>query len=98
MTDTQRYALAPDAELKLTGDEGLILKLSDETMFSLNATGARIAELIAAGLEIDAVVTALTAEYNATASDVRDDVTNLVDALLSGGLIVVVGEDEPHDR
>jgi hypothetical protein len=25
-------------------------------------------------------------------------VTNLVDALLSGGLIVVVGEDEPHDR
>ena len=98
MTEPQRYALAPDAELKLTGDEGLILKLSDETMFSLNATGARIAELIAAGLEVDAVVAVLTAEYNAMASDVRADVTNLVDALLSGGLIVAVGGDEPDDR
>src|SRR5262247_3266601 len=98
MTDGRRYALAPDAELTLTGDEGLILKLTDETMFSLNATGARIAELIAAGLEIDAIVAILTAEYKAVASEVKGDVTNLVQALLSGGLIVAIDPDESHDR
>jgi hypothetical protein len=98
MTDGQRYALARDTRLTLTGDEGLILKMNDETMFSLNATGARIAELIAAGLEVDAIVNVLTSEYKASASDVKDDVTSLVDALLSGGLIVAVGQDEPHGR
>jgi hypothetical protein len=91
MTNTSRYTLAPDAELKLSGDEALILKLSDETMFSLNATGARIAELILEGLEIDAVVAVLTSEYAATASDVEADVQNLLDALVSGGLIVARG-------
>src|SRR5262249_54079341 len=30
MTDGRRYALAPDAELTLTGDEAIILKLTDE--------------------------------------------------------------------
>lgn len=98
MTDAQRYALAPDAELTLAGDEGLILKLSDETMFSLNATGARIAELIAAGLGVDAIVTALSAEYKIDACDIKTDVTNLVEALLSGGLIVATAQDEAHDR
>lgn len=98
MTDSRRYALAPDAELTLTGDEGLILKLTDETMFSLNATGARIAELIAAGLEIDAIVAVLTAEYEAVASDVKSDVTSMVEALLSGGLIVVIDPGGLHGR
>lgn len=98
MTDSRRYALAPDAELALTGDEGLILKLTDETMFSLNATGARIAELIAAGLEIDAIVAVLTAEYEAVASDVKSDVTSMVEALLSGGLIVVIDPGGLHGR
>ena len=67
-------------------------------MFSLNATGARIAELLVDGLEIDAVVAVLTNEYNTTASDVRTDVTNLVDELLSGELIVAIAEGEPHAR
>jgi hypothetical protein len=98
MTAAQRFALASDAELTLSGDEGLLLKLSDETMFSLNATGARIAELIASGLDIDAIVAVLVEEYRASASDVKRDVAHLVEALLSGGLIVEVGEDEPHDR
>jgi len=98
MTDGRRYALAPDAELTLTGDEAIILKLTDETMFSLNATGARVAELIAAGLEIDAIVAVLTAEYKAVASDVKSDVTSLVEALLSAGLIVAIDLDESHER
>ena len=67
-------------------------------MFSLNATGARIAELIVVGLEVDAVVAVLTDEYNATASDVRADVTNLLDALLSGGRSSRSAEDDPDDR
>ena len=94
MTEGRRFALAPDAELKVTGEEALILKLHDETMFSLNATGARIVELIVDGLQIDAVVAVLTSEYDAAASVVKADVTNLIEALLSGGLIVALAEGE----
>jgi Coenzyme PQQ synthesis protein D (PqqD) len=90
MADARRYALAPDAVLKVTGDEALILKLNDETMFSLNATGARIAELIVEGLAIDAIVAALADEYKASPSDVESDVTNLLESLLSGGLVVAI--------
>src|SRR4051794_23981265 len=98
MTNGRRYALAPDAELKLMGDEALMLKLTDETMFSLNATGARIAELIVEGLRVDAVVATLTSEYNVSAGEVDVEVTNLIDALLSGGLIVAVDQPAQHDR
>ena len=90
MTDARRYALAPDAVLKVTGDEALILKLNDETMFSLNATGARITELIVEGLAIDAIVAALADEYKASRSDVESDVTNLLESLVSGGLVVAL--------
>ena len=98
MTEGRRYALAPDAVLELSGDEAIILKLNDETMFSLNATGARIAELIVGGLAIDAVVAALADEYKASKSDVQSDVTNLLDSLLSGGLIVALDRGDRRDR
>lgn len=94
MTDTRRYALATDAVLEQRGDEALILKLTNETMFSLNATGARIVALLVKGLDAGTIVTALADQYHASPSDIEPDVLRLIDALVSGGLIEAAGQPE----
>ena len=98
MTDARTFALAPGVTLTVARDEAILLKLTDETMFSLNATGARIIELIAGGADIDAVVATLAVEYQVGRSDVEPDVTTLLNALVSGGLLVAADGREPGDR
>ena len=88
MTLPRRYSLALDAVLQVAGDEALVLKLSDETMFSLNATGARIARLIVDGQHVEAVVDALTTEFRLNRSDVERDVEDLLHALVTRGLLI----------
>ena len=90
MTDRQqRLTFAADVILKVIDREALILKLDDEVAFSLNETGARIAQLIAEGKGIDAVVDVLVGEYATERSEVDREVTSLVEALLGKGLLVV---------
>lgn len=98
MSDVRRYALAPDAILNLSADEAIILKLNDETMFSLNGTGARIAQLIIDGLTVAAIVDTLAADYKVSASDVEPDVASLLNQLVSGGLIVAVADGDSGER
>src|SRR4026207_318252 len=50
----RKVSFAPDVIVQTIDGEALILKLHDEEVFSLNATGARIAQLIADGQRLDA--------------------------------------------
>lgn len=95
MPDTpRRVRFAPDTVLQVIDGDALILKLQQEAVFSLNETGARIAELIAEGKTIDEIVETLAAEYDRSRDDLERDVRDLVTALLSRGLLVAAGE---HD-
>ena len=82
---------APDVVLQVIDGDALIVKLSDETVFSLNATGARIAELIRAGGSIEQLVETLTREYAVDQAEVEREVESLVTALQSRGLVVGSG-------
>lgn len=98
MTDRQqRFAFAADVILKVIDREALVLKLDDEVVFSLNETGARIAQLIAEGRGIDAVVDVLVGEYAAQRSDVDHEVTRLVETLLARGLLVAGVQEQERE-
>lgn len=90
MTDYgQRLTFAPDVIVQTIDGEALILKLQDEEVFSLNATAARIAQLIADGQRLDALIDILCSEYGTSRNDVEREVGSLVQALLSKGLVVI---------
>lgn len=91
----QKFSFAPDVVVQTIDGEALVLKLQDEEVFSLNATAARIAQLIAAGQPLDALIDILCNEYGMSRSDVEREVRGLVQALLSKGL-VVADDDREH--
>jgi hypothetical protein len=85
----RKVSFAPDVIVQTIDGEALILKLHDEEVFSLNATGARIAQLIADGQRLDALVDILSREYGVSRNDVEREVASLVQTLLSRGLVIV---------
>ena len=89
LTSTQTIALAPDVVLQMIDGDALILKLRDETFFSLNTTGARVAQLIAQGFRVGAMLDVLEREYGEARSDLERDVNDLVEALHERGLVVI---------
>ena len=84
---------APDVVVQVTGDEAVLLKLTDEVAFSLNATAARIASLISDGLAVPAIIDQLAEEYGAPRGSVATDVHALIEQLASKGLVSISGED-----
>jgi hypothetical protein len=85
---SHRVAFAKDVVIQVIGGDALVLNLQHETVFSLNPTGARIAELIGQELSLDAVIDTLCHEYGVERHEVAPDVHELVDALLIRGLVV----------
>ena len=85
---SRRVAFARDVVIQVISGDALVLNLRDETVFSLNPTGARIAELLGQELSLDAVIDTLCHEYGVERHEVAPDVHELVDALLIKGLVV----------
>ena len=89
MTDRwQKLSFAPDVVVQVINGEALILKLQDEEVFSMNETGARDAQLIDEGRTLDGVIDALTDEYATPREEIERAVDDLVQALVSKGLVV----------
>ena len=86
--NSRRLFFASDVVLQVVDGEALVLKLQDETVFSLNDTGARIAQLIDGGHPIDEVGRILSREYDVSPKVVELEVTRLVHVLRTKGLVV----------
>lgn len=82
-------SLVPDAVLQIVDDEALVVSLSDETIFSLNQTGARIVTILSEGRSVGEAVDRLAQEFRADAVDLERDVVELVGVLLERGLVSV---------
>lgn len=83
-----RLFFASDVVLQVIDGEALVLKLQDETVFSLNDTGARIAQLIDGGHPVEDVARILSHEYGAPRDAVESEVKGLVSVLRTKGLVV----------
>jgi hypothetical protein len=81
-------ALAPDVVLQIVDGSALLLKLHDEAVFTLNETGARIAQLIAEPRRLDAVAETLSREYRVDSAETFAEARALVETLIRRGLAV----------
>jgi uncharacterized protein YlzI (FlbEa/FlbD family) len=84
----QQLSFAPDVVVQVINGEALILKLHEEEVFSLNETGARVAQLIEQRRSLDEVIDTLTDEYETAREQIEREVNQLVQALVSKGLVV----------
>ena len=84
----QKLSFAPDVVVQVINGEALILKLHEEEVFSLNETGARVAQLIELRRSLGEVIDTLTDEYETGREQIERDVNDLVQALVSKGLVV----------
>jgi hypothetical protein len=89
-----RYELASDVVLQEAGAESLLVKLGDENIFALNATGTEIVRAIADGRSVDDLVARFADTYAVAPVDVERDVSALLAELVDRGLLMV--SDEPR--
>ena len=85
---SQHLSFAPDVVVQVINGEALILKLHEEEFFSLNETGARVAQLIEQRRSLGEVIDTLTDEYETAREQIEREVNDLVQALVSKGLVV----------
>jgi len=69
------------------GDEVAVLGLDRAVYYGLNPVGARIWELVQQPIRLDAVASAVASEYEVDPETARRDLMELVERLLSEGLI-----------
>lgn len=89
----ERAVFAPDVVLQTIGGEAILLKLADETVFSLNETGAHVAVGIARGSSIDAIIRELATAYGTEVGQIEHDVRTLLVSLVDQGLVVLERAD-----
>ena len=91
--ESMRYELAADVVLQMADAEALLVKLGDENMFALNATGAEIVAAIIEGTAVDTLVATLADAYAAASADVERDVKALLTELVDRGLLTTVTDE-----
>lgn len=74
------------------GDELLMMSAAEGKYFNLNDVGSRIWALLEQPMSIEALVLALTSEYDVDAATAREQVVEFTDALRERGLLVPTDE------
>ena len=86
--DTDAFALGSYVRFQQFAEEGILVDLHSETIFSLNATGAFVLTLIAEGQATFASIrNAALAEFDVSLNQLDSDINALLDELISMKLI-----------
>ena len=67
----------------------MLLNLSNESYFGLDAVGTRVWAMLGKADRLEAVVEQMLAEFDVSAEQLRSDVTKLVEQLIDAGLVSV---------
>ena len=84
----KRFVLNKEVLFQRFGKEAILVNLDDETIYQLNETGARIAELLAKERSVRELLTILDREFNKNSSDIEWDVLTFLEGMLSHELVV----------
>jgi Coenzyme PQQ synthesis protein D (PqqD) len=85
---TERLEVNPDVLFRQVEDELVLVKIASNEIFALNPTGARIWELISDNGDVAATVSLLAEEFEATESELREQVETFVAELQRQGFLL----------
>jgi hypothetical protein len=85
---TMHVRAAENVVFRNVGDELVLLDYSRGIYYGLDPIGARIWELLAAGVPTNAAIDTLLDEYEVSREQLETDVERLIAELLERGLIV----------
>ena len=91
MTNMTRYTsvrISADVIFRDLEGEAVLLDLASGSYFGLNPVGTRVWTLLASGATVDAVIAALSAEFDADAAQIAQDVEDLLAELTARGLVI----------
>lgn len=80
--------LSPDAVSRRLGDSAVIIRMSTDRIYELNATGAWLWDLLQSGASVESAVDTLTRGCSGDSETIRTDVHALVARLREEGLVV----------
>lgn len=84
----KRFVLNKEVLFQRFGKEAILVNLDDETIYQLNETGARIAELLVKERSVRELLTILDQEFNKNSSIIEWDVLTFLEGMLSHELVV----------
>ena len=84
------YLVSPECVSCAVEDGTAILDLRSNTYFSLDPVGASVWDRMAAPASLDDLTAAIAAEYEVTPEECRRDISDLLDDMLTHGLIQTV--------
>jgi hypothetical protein len=83
----RKLAVSPDTLINFIDGESVILNLKSESYFGLDEVGTRMWEVLTTSDSIQAAYQQLLDEYEVEAEELKSDLGDLVENLLSLGLI-----------
>jgi hypothetical protein len=86
---SQRIVLHEDALVREVENEAVLLNLSTDSYYTLNAVGRRMLQALTNSASIGEAYAALEAEYEVDPAVLKTDLQELIEQLLEQGLVVV---------
>ena len=87
----QKLVVSDDTLINVIENESVLLNLKSESYFGLDSVGTRMWTLLTTSDSIRTAYAALLDEYDVTAETLRKDIENLIEELVSNGLVEVSG-------
>lgn len=88
--------VSPHVRTKVLGEDTVLLDLQHGEYYTLNATGGLVWQRLQQGVQIDAIVEELNAEYGVAVDTVALDVAGVVAELVERRLLLPAGAAAPQ--
>src|SRR5215813_2627451 len=88
----QKLEPTQDTLINVIEGESVLLNLKDESYFGLDQVGTRMGTLLTTSDSIQSANEALLDEFDVGADRLRQDMGDLIEKLISNGLVEVAGE------
>ncbi len=89
---TKRVVVTPDTLINVVGEEAVLLNLKNEQYYGLDVIGTEMWQVLTATGSIREAYEKLLSEYDVSAEVLQKDLNDLLQKLLSNGLVELQGE------
>lgn len=89
---TKRVVVAPDTLINVVGEEAVLLNLKNEQYYGLDVMGNEMWQVLTASGSIQEAYEKLLSEYDVSGDVLQKDVNDLLEKLMSNGLVELQGE------